>query len=461
MDVIITANDSAGASTHLLHQTKPRVYAVRFWILFQVSLLSFNQSLFWISFSPIGDNAEAFYKVPDSTITWWMNIGVVGGIVGFFPATKYLASNNVGLKGVIVTCAIAQAVAMIARLVPYWIGQHQSMAGITTIYVAQAIIGFVGPAVMAAPPLVSAQWFSERERTRSTAVCCLSNNFGSAIGFLLGPSLVHVAKEVPLLLYTHAAIATANLLLILAYFPARPKTPPSLTADTANRVEAGSSGIFDVLCNFNFMLIAIGGGVINGVFNVWSGSFDQILPPLGGKYTQTTCGWLGFACTIAVIFGGLVIGQLADLPFFRRRKHHLLMATMLSTTMLMVLFAVSLPTIFSEHPLVKLPFGVVFTLVVFAGLTLGATIPLIFELSAEVTFPAPESTSGNVIVLILNIGAFVYLLITPQLLSKRVLNIVISACAVVGVVLFCFASVKYKRMDCESQQQHNNKRIQD
>ena len=34
----------------------------------QVSFLSFNQSMFWISFSPIAGNAKEFYHVDDNTI---------------------------------------------------------------------------------------------------------------------------------------------------------------------------------------------------------------------------------------------------------------------------------------------------------------------------------------------------------------------------------------------------------
>ena len=47
-------------------------------------------------------------------------------------------------------------------------------------------------------------WFPQAERTRATAVCCLSNNLGCAAGFLTGPLLVHAAGDVPYLLYAHA-----------------------------------------------------------------------------------------------------------------------------------------------------------------------------------------------------------------------------------------------------------------
>eukprot|EP00041_Stephanoeca_diplocostata_P017777 m.365539 g.365539 ORF g.365539 m.365539 type:complete len:94 (-) comp20817_c0_seq1:257-538(-) len=58
---------------------------------------------------------------------------------------------------------------------------------------------------------------------------------------------------------------------------------------------------------------------------------------------------------------------------------------------------------------------------------------------------APESTSANVIVLILNVAAFVYLFITDPLLRKKVLNLVISGIAVAALLLCSQAKVSYKR----------------
>jgi MFS family permease len=99
-----------------------------------------------------------------------------------------------------------------------------------------------GPLVMAAPPLLSAQWFPDRERTTATAIASLANNFGSAGGFLLGPLLVKEAADLPKLLYAHAALAGANLLLILAYFPTKPSEPPSAAAEVSDSPSLPQSG---------------------------------------------------------------------------------------------------------------------------------------------------------------------------------------------------------------------------
>lgn len=158
---------------------------------------------------------------------------------------------------------------MVLRLVPVWIGGKQfgpkSSFGIAIVYVAQFIVGAIGPMVMAAPPLLSNVWFPAHERPLATAVGTLCNNMGSAGGFLLGPLLVKNPSDMPLLLYTHAGIAIMNAVLMLAYFPSAPPMPPSHSAGS-DRVEATAQaggegsfgGVWAVVTNVNFMTIALG-----------------------------------------------------------------------------------------------------------------------------------------------------------------------------------------------------------
>lgn len=246
----------------------------------------------------------------------------------------------------------------------------------------------------------------------------------------------------------YRAIGSANLLLILAYFPAKPPTPPSMSqlqSKTPGGRHPALGGMWDVLGNQNYLLIAVAGGTINGVFNSWSGSFDQILQTVSPRWDQSMCGWLGFATTVAFIVGGLVVGPVADTAPWNRRMHGLMLTLAALTAALMALFTMAMPTTFAAEPLVDLGFEVVFGLIVASGMSLGACLPLVYEIGAEVTYPAPESTSANIVVLVLNLASFVYLFITPMLLHAKVLNIVITGCAVAAVLMFGCADVKYLR----------------
>lgn len=122
------------------------------------------------------------------------------------------------------------------------------------------------------------------------------------------------------------------------------------------------------------MLLAVGGGVLNGVFNVWTGNLYQILSATAHNsshhnhtvgadeallgldyrrassptdlswrsgdapsvYSSTRCGWIGFATTVALMVGGLCIGPLADRPPWNRRMKAMLVAFGTLTALAMV-----------------------------------------------------------------------------------------------------------------------------
>ncbi len=123
------------------------------------------------------------------------------------------------------------------------------------------------------------------------------------------------------------------MLMVLAYFPASPARQPSRSALLKEREPPPPffSGLLNCMKNPHFFVLAAAGGSLNGVFNTWSGSFDQVLPPLDPVpscasfpngvhhtlangtvvvdkppckiYSQDTCGWIGFVATLAVIGG--------------------------------------------------------------------------------------------------------------------------------------------------------------
>ena len=64
-------------------------------------------------------------------------------------------------------------------------------------------------------------------------------------------------------------------------------------------------------------------------------------------------------------------------------------------------------------------------------------------------YPTPESTSSNVIVLILNAGAFVFLYATGPLLTKNVMNITIAGIALIAVGLLAITKPAYRRRVAE------------
>ena len=127
-----------------------------------------------------------------------------------------------------------------------------------TSHICSILNGICGVTVMAAPPAISAAWFAPTERTTATSINQVFNNLGNAVSFVLGPFLVpggdyqnttkyasggegdiaaaagngtysqeDIRERIQWYMVGMAAFSCAMFLLILAYFPSKPPTPPS------------------------------------------------------------------------------------------------------------------------------------------------------------------------------------------------------------------------------------------
>jgi hypothetical protein len=207
----------------------------RFYVLFAFCLLSFNQCLFWITFSPIAGNAKEYYGIDDGQIALLLNWGPII-YIPVCGVTSWLTSQKNGLRRVCLGSGVATAVAMVVRCVPSWraaphggggagaggaaVGSGSGGSGtgavwpqdqcqlqregggaaaqtigpldwidVGCLHFAQIVNAAVGPPVMASPSLLSAQWFPDQERNRATAAAILSNNFGAAMGALVSATV--------------------------------------------------------------------------------------------------------------------------------------------------------------------------------------------------------------------------------------------------------------------------------
>ena len=179
----LLVNEGGGPAAQTQHAVAFESTGARFYILFAFCLLSFNQSLFWITFSPVSSSAKAYYGINDAMIALLMNWGpiIYIPVCGF---TSWLTTRKNGLRRVCVGSAVATAIAMVVRCIPCFLNAGQPEIGplpwwgIGCLHFAQIVNAAVGPPVMASPSLLSAQWFPDNERNRATATAILANNFG-------------------------------------------------------------------------------------------------------------------------------------------------------------------------------------------------------------------------------------------------------------------------------------------
>jgi len=297
---------------------------------------------------------------------------------------------------------------------------------------------------MSPPSQLSARWFSDGERTTATAISTTSNNLGSALGFLIGPYIVHWTS-MPVLLIIEGAIAIVVCIAILIYFPDRPPSPPSYSTAIETEKKIDNYRVFyeirQLVVHPSFLLLIFIGGGSAGVFNAWSGMFDQILAP---SFNQIEAGWLGFGCTLAGIVGGICTGYLGD-SLFRFRFKLLLIALYIISAALFLYFTLALPSAFvPDTSLIPSPKYLNAIAVILGGLFFGAANPLFYELCAEVTFPINEGTSAGGLTLINNIACLI-LLELANVIPTNWMNAIMATITTVCALGMLAVTEQYKR----------------
>ena len=295
--------DSSSSSVCLTQESHAfRVYPQRFWILFIFVFLSFNQCMFWLTFSPIAGSTIDFFHVDEATVDLLLNWGPIIFLPSL-PFVYLLLNTHHGLRKCILILAIVSLVATCLRLIPLIATSptdaHFHDTALPFLHVGQILIAVTGPIVMALVSQLSCMWFAPHERTRATTIAILGPSLGGAVGFLVPPFLVSEAEQVPRLLYLHTVQAFIACVLTLAYFPAEPPSPPSLAADMLNVNRAVKERATDTFrkalrdiwrCfrNISCVLIMFSGALMGGTFSAWGGLFANILTPL--NYTQVEAG---------------------------------------------------------------------------------------------------------------------------------------------------------------------------
>ena len=170
----------------------------------------------------------------------------------------------------------------------------------------------------------------------------------------------------------------------------KPPTPPShITEEERIKVFAGIRHIFKVKDMLLLLLIFF---MALGMFNAVTTWIEQILAPRG--FNSEQAGLIGGAMMIGGILGASIMAILSDK--LRKRKPFLLIA------------------LIGQIPgLIGLTFITSYPLLLFASFVLGFFIvgaaPVGFQYGAEVSYPAPESTTQGLIMLSGQISGIIFI----------------------------------------------------
>ena len=179
-----------------------------------------------------------------------------------------------------------------------------------------------------APPLVSSTWFPRNEQTTATAIGTLAANFGAALAFFIGPSMIpktfdnsgnnnlnltdneirHIEVRLRDYFYLQTGFAALLLMCVAVYFPSKPPLPPSIAASTRKVTEIGYvQGLKLLIRNGSYWLLVFVLAASFGIYFGWSSVLDLAVQPF--NISVRTSGWLGTGGSLAGIVSGIIIAR--------------------------------------------------------------------------------------------------------------------------------------------------------
>ena len=387
------------------------LYNERWLMLAIVSALALLSD--WACFASVGGTktwVNAFHENPEELIDTFL----FANVLSCFCYTDL--TRRFGLKNVITVAAGLMAVGCSLRsglhpmnllainpLVAFntW---DWSLPDYSTEIVGTILIGIAQPFFQCAPPLLSATWFGNKERSLSTAICLNANQLGIATSFVVGAGMLNSKTEglaAPAAMDEYLSIITVCATIAfgatVALFKERPPTPPTGSAaahiaDEDARRKAVAKGAPDPWFTYPKTAVelfrtpgflaptaAFVGSI--GVTNAVS-AFTSDFMHRAGFLRETVIDELGASFQVAVMAGGILLGGYVD-----RTKEF--------KSVTLGCFAVTLAALaflgVGEGYDLNLPqWGVVGGLLTL-GAAAGPIQPINAELAVEVSYPSDEN----------------------------------------------------------------------
>ncbi|XP_021116121.1 major facilitator superfamily domain-containing protein 7 isoform X5 [Heterocephalus glaber] len=287
-----------------------RTYTRRWVFLLAVSLLSCSNAMLWLSFAPVADAIVQHFLLSMEQVNWLSLIYFVVAIPGGIAAIWVL--DFVGLRAATILGSWLNFVGSVLRSLPCVAVGIPSpfaffMAGQSLCALAQTLVIF-------SPAKLAALWFPEHQRATANMLATMSNPLGVLVANLLSPALVKKGEDIPLMLGVYIIPAgLACLLSTTCIWENMPPTPPSTGAASSTSEKFGP-GLWLLLQNKAYIILAVcfGGGI--GVFSSFSALLEQILCASG--YSNEFSGLCGALFIVFGILGALILGLYVD-----RTKH--------------------------------------------------------------------------------------------------------------------------------------------
>ncbi|MFZ1862606.1 MAG: MFS transporter [Polyangiales bacterium] len=377
----------------------PKVYPYRWVILVVFMLISMVVQIQWLAHAAVARPAAVFYEGQFDP-TSFLNIDFLAEVYMLvFILLSFPASYVIDTFGIRAGISIGAALAGICGL-----SKGLFSDDFTTVVMAQVGLAVAQPFILNAVTAVSVRWFPLRERATAAGLTALAQYLGILIAMVVTPFMVGSDPSEPgygtgfdAMLRTYGWITFGVAVITLMLLRERPPTPPS--TDTLQR-QSFVKGIRHILKQRDMQITLYLFLVGLGIFNAVSSMTDSIAAHAG---VEDSDGLIGGLMLIGGIVGASTLPVLSDR--LRKRKIFLVICvTGMVPGMVGLTFAGNL----SADP------ATVYAISLAASFVLGFFImsagPLGFQYAAEVSHPAPESTSQGMLLWVGQITGMIFVL---------------------------------------------------
>ncbi len=368
-----------------MNETTMKASGYRWVVLFVFSVINAVMQMQWLTFAPIAREARLFYSVSA------LQIDVLSMIfMGVFIVICIPASYIIDTYGIRIGVGIGAVLVGIFGLLKGLQAQSYTM-----VVISQVGLAVAQPFILNAATKVASDWFPIDERATAVGIATLSQFLGIIFVMIATPMLITQVSEgvyqIQGVLLTYGIVSIVGAILLLAFIKDGPKDQQDgALKDERFKVFEGFKHIFK-LRDMRLILLLFFIGL--GMFNAISTCIDQICQIKGLTIEQT--GLVGGMMLIAGIIGAIILPILSDK--LRKRKIFIIIGMIL---MLPGLIGLAVSTNYMILLISSFVFGF---------FLLGAGAPIGFQYSAEVSHPAPESTSQGLILLAGQISGIIFI----------------------------------------------------
>jgi MFS family permease len=361
------------------------VYSYRWVIIAVFAVINIVVQIQWLSFAPIAKAAQTVYDVSALQIDFFSIIYLAVFVIFCIPASYVIDT-----FGIRIGISIGAALAGIFGLMKGLFATDYIM-----VCIAQTGLALSQPFIINSTTKVAVRWFPITERATAGGIGLLAQFLGMIVAMVVTPHLISVdargVYSISDMLMTYGIITAVGSVIVLVFLREKPPTPPCLEGQD-DRFKV-FEGLRHMLKNRDMIFLIMVFFLGLGMFNAITTCIDQICKLRGLNFEQT--GLVGGMMLISGVLGSIVFPLISDK--LRKRKAVFLFTGICSIPGLIGL------TLSGQY------WGMLISSFAMGFFFLGGA-PILFQFSAEINAPAPESTSQGLLMLAGQIGGILFVI---------------------------------------------------